>query len=174
MSNIIIADITTLKWRGFVSALLGAPFLVNGFIGSNISSAVIQHAGWRWGCTWICFNRVPTEMTHQSSVFKDGMFAILIFASLSPLVITLLWVEKKTKRLEIIEAEKWRDDGVTLAVGKSSSLQRGLKLLEDFNLVGLILLGAAIALILVPLTISSTVRNQWRNGLSSASSSDPP
>lgn len=51
LTQIIIADITTLKWRGLVSALISLPFVVNAFIGSNISSDVIFGAGWRWGCT---------------------------------------------------------------------------------------------------------------------------
>lgn len=50
LTQIMIADITTLKWRGLVVSLVSAPFLVNAFIGSNISTAVIEHLGWRWGC----------------------------------------------------------------------------------------------------------------------------
>lgn len=51
LTQIIIADITTLKWRGLVSSLVSAPFLINAFVGANISTAVLGHAGWRWGCT---------------------------------------------------------------------------------------------------------------------------
>lgn len=50
LTQIMIADITTLTWRGLVVSLVSAPFLVNAFIGSNISTAVIEHLGWRWGC----------------------------------------------------------------------------------------------------------------------------
>lgn len=34
----------------------------------------------------------------------DGMFAILVPASLLPLIITLLWAEQKAKRLGIVDA----------------------------------------------------------------------
>lgn len=49
LSQIIIADITSMRYRGMVSALISAPFLINGFIASNIYSGVIAHANWRWG-----------------------------------------------------------------------------------------------------------------------------
>lgn len=51
LTQIIIADITTLKWRGLVSSMVSLPFIVNGFVGPNISAAVIDNLGWRWGCT---------------------------------------------------------------------------------------------------------------------------
>lgn len=50
LTQIIIADITTLKWRGLVSGLTTAPFIVNAFIGANISSEILKRSGWRWGC----------------------------------------------------------------------------------------------------------------------------
>ena len=50
LTQVIIADITTLKWRGLVSGLTSAPFIINAFVGANISAGVLKHAGWRWGC----------------------------------------------------------------------------------------------------------------------------
>jgi len=46
----IIADITTLKWRGLVSGLMTMPFIINAFLGSNTAAKVLDGAGWRWGC----------------------------------------------------------------------------------------------------------------------------
>lgn len=48
--QIIIADITTLSYRGLVLGLTSAPFIINAFVGSNISASVLKHLGWRWGC----------------------------------------------------------------------------------------------------------------------------
>lgn len=50
LTQIIIADITVLKWRGLVSSLVSAPFIINAFVGSLISSSVLEHSSWRWGC----------------------------------------------------------------------------------------------------------------------------
>ncbi|KAJ7685349.1 drug:h+ antiporter [Mycena polygramma] len=80
LTQVVIADITTLKWRGLVLSLNSLPFLINAFVGSNISAAIIEHAGWRWGY---------------------GMFVILIPVALSPLIITLLWSEHITRGLAI-------------------------------------------------------------------------
>lgn len=55
LTQIIIADITTLKWRGLVSSLTSTPFIINAFVGANISTGVLQHAGWRWGCACFLF-----------------------------------------------------------------------------------------------------------------------
>ncbi|KIJ58509.1 hypothetical protein HYDPIDRAFT_178059 [Hydnomerulius pinastri MD-312] len=154
LTQIIIADITTLAWRGLVVSLVSAPFLVNAFIGSNISAAVIQHAGWRWGY---------------------GMFAILVPAALAPLIITLLWAENKAKKLALIEAVQPSYGGTAsrsrsrgsmdhATRGQETLVQRFLRTAENLDLVGLILLGTAISLILLPLTISQSVTGQWKNG----------
>lgn len=54
LTQVIITDITTLKWRGLVSALTSTPFIINGFISANVSTQVLEHTGWQWGCTYIC------------------------------------------------------------------------------------------------------------------------
>ena len=69
------------------------PFLINGFIGSNISSKVVAGAGWRWGCTSLSYFAL------SPLILTDGMFAILIPAALSPLIVTLVWAELKAKKL---------------------------------------------------------------------------
>ncbi|RXW16248.1 hypothetical protein EST38_g9606 [Candolleomyces aberdarensis] len=81
LTQIIIADITTLKWRGLVSALMSLPFVINAFVGSNISANILTGAGWRWGY---------------------GMFAILVPAALLPLIITLLWAQWKAKKQGLV------------------------------------------------------------------------
>jgi hypothetical protein len=52
ITDIIIADVTPLKWRGFVSALPSAPFILNAFISAEIVNSVVNGAGWRWGCEY--------------------------------------------------------------------------------------------------------------------------
>lgn len=50
ITDIIIADITPLKWRGFATALPSAPFILNAFISAEIVTSVTNGPGWRWGC----------------------------------------------------------------------------------------------------------------------------
>ncbi|KAG1723279.1 major facilitator superfamily domain-containing protein [Suillus lakei] len=145
LTQIIIADITTLAWRGLVVSLVSAPFLINAFIGSNISSAVLENIGWRWGY---------------------GMFAILVPISLAPLIITLLWAERKAKKLALLDSPRSR----SRSTSRQPSLPHGsmvasfLHSAEQLDLVGLVLLGLAVSLTLLPLTISQTVKGNWKNG----------
>jgi hypothetical protein len=53
LNQIIVADITSLKWRGLVYGLVFAPFIVSAFVGPNIADGVLAGGGWRWGCTSI-------------------------------------------------------------------------------------------------------------------------
>ncbi|KAK7689671.1 hypothetical protein QCA50_007466 [Cerrena zonata] len=144
LTQIIIADITTLKWRGFVSGMTSAPFIVNGFIGSNISASILEHAGWRWGY---------------------GMFAILVPASLSPLIVTLYWAENKAKKLGLVEEALRRTAPgyIEPVKQKLTIVQRLWRFTEQLDLIGLVFLGAAVALILLPLTLSQTASSGWKN-----------
>jgi hypothetical protein len=103
------------------------------------------------------------------------MFAILVPVALAPLIITLLWAENKAKKLALIEVVEPHSDlthGPPTSDGavsgttpsKDTLLRRFLQTAEQLDLVGLVLLGAAVSLILLPLTISQSVGGQWRNG----------
>ncbi|KAI6108759.1 major facilitator superfamily domain-containing protein, partial [Pisolithus croceorrhizus] len=136
LTQIIIADITTLSWRGLVVSLASTPFIINAFVGPNISSAVIKHLGWRWGY---------------------GMFALVMPLVLAPLIATLLWGERKAKKLALV------DSLLGSARSRARSLSRySQSSQEQLDLVGLVLLGAAISLILLPLTMS--VRGSLKSG----------
>ncbi|TFK35357.1 drug:h+ antiporter [Crucibulum laeve] len=151
LTQIIIADITVLKWRGLVAALMSLPFIINAFVGSNISASVIQGAGWRWGY---------------------GMFAILVPAALSPLIVTLLWAEKKAKKLGIVPKSHRRTAAITAkdeyntsptALTKKPITRRLLSSTQKLDVPGLVLIGASVSLILLPLTLAENARNGWRN-----------
>ena len=109
---------------------------------------------------------------HVNGVFTlilDGMFAILVPVSLFPLIITLLWAEHKTKKLGLIETIKpFSDDSQDVTDGATcfdnTLLRRLRRTAAQLDLVGLILLGTAVSLILLPLTLSQTVNGQWKNG----------
>ncbi|RDB27339.1 Siderophore iron transporter 3 [Hypsizygus marmoreus] len=138
LTQIIIADITTLKWRGLVSALMTTPFIVNAFVGANVSANVIQGAGWRWGY---------------------GMFAILVPAALLPLIITLLWAENKARKLGILAAGRNGE----VAGPKPPLYKRLIRGADQLDIPGLMLIGTSVALILLPLTLSQSAKGGWNN-----------
>ncbi|KAJ3991686.1 drug:h+ antiporter [Lentinula boryana] len=133
LMQIIIADITTLEWRGLINGLLAIPFIVNSFIGPNIATAVLETVGWRWGY---------------------GMFVILVPICLSPLIITITWAERKARRLGLSPGKP---------ISPQSLLQRARIMAEELDLLGLVLITACIALILLPLTLTGTVNGGWSN-----------
>ena len=83
------------------------------------------------------------------------MFAILVPVSLAPLIITLFWAEKKAKKLGLVPAKPIQD---------LTWYESIWDVIEQLDAIGLLLLGAAVALILLPLTLSQTAHNGWNNG----------
>ncbi|TDL21860.1 MFS general substrate transporter [Rickenella mellea] len=154
LTQIIIADTTTLKHRGLLSSLVSLPFVVNAFIGPNISSRVLnwggEGAGWRWGY---------------------GMFAILVPISLAPLIGTLFWAEHKARKLGVLSSPPSSPPSPTSPTLPTSPTYqsphphppRYNTASSTLDLTGLVLLGGAVALILLPLTLSQTVRRGWKD-----------
>ena len=134
MTSVIVADITTLKWRGLVSGLTSAPFIINAFVSANVATQILGRSGWRWGY---------------------GMFAILVPAALSPLIVTLFWAEQKAKRLGLVPAPS--------KLEHSSVGRRVWSFDQQLDIVGLLLIGSSVALILLPLTLAPRAKHQWHN-----------
>jgi MFS family permease len=53
VNDIIVADLSPLQWRGLVTSLMSAPFIVNAFVGAEIVNGILTHSTWRWGCGFI-------------------------------------------------------------------------------------------------------------------------
>lgn len=87
------------------------------------------------------------------------MFAILVPAALAPLIITLLWAERKAKKLVLLDSPQPRGHG-GFSHPQGPIMVRFLQTAEQLDLVGLFLLGSAVSLILLPLTIS---QGRWMN-----------
>lgn len=47
-NDIIVANLTPLEWRGFVSALLSTPFIINTWFSGKIVDAMSTQDKWRW------------------------------------------------------------------------------------------------------------------------------
>ncbi|KAG8900112.1 hypothetical protein FRC00_014382 [Tulasnella sp. 408] len=133
LTSIIVADITSLQYRGLVQGLTSAPFILNAFVSAFISESVLgpTFSGWRWGY---------------------GMFAILIPAALSPLILTLFWAEHAAYKRGYLEREK--------SVPLGEKIKRAI---IDIDVLGLLLLSAGVALLLLPLTLANNAKGKWHN-----------
>ena len=76
------------------------------------------------------------------------MFAILVPAALTPLILTLFWGKRQAKRRGLVVAAPLGDDLPPPV--KTTWVQRMWLFSEQLDLVGLVLLGAAVSLIRDP------------------------
>lgn len=140
LSDIIVGDLTPLEWRGFFGALLSVPFVItvpiNGFIAEGFAD------NWRWGL---------------------GMFAILVPVLLIPAIATLYTMQKRGEQLGMVTmagSKRERLSGQDAASPRTWA-QLLLEGLVDIDIVGLILLGFAFALILLPFTLAEDAEKGW-------------
>ena len=87
------------------------------------------------------------------------MFAILVPAALCPLIVTLFWGERKAARLGLVSPPPVGDD--IAPRGKRRWARRVWLFAEQLDLVGLVLLGAAVAFILLPMTLAQRAKRGW-------------
>jgi biotin transporter BioY len=164
LTQIIIADITTLKWRGLVSGLVNSPFIINGFVGANIASAIVSRGSWRWGCKSRSFYFF---LFSHFIYFVDGMFAILVPMALAPLIVTLLWAERKARIEGLINTELQPTPTTpttsTTLMKPLSNKDKILKVASQLDVFGLLLLGGGVSCILLPLTLAKTASKGWKN-----------
>ena len=133
LQQIFIADTSDLLNRALLSSLPDTPFLVTVWIGAPIAAAILSTTTWRWGY---------------------GMWAIILPAAFLPLMLSLLLNGRKARQL-----------GMAVRAQRSSTPmpQAAQKLFFSLDTVGILLLSAAFALILLPLTLASTVEGGWGN-----------
>ncbi|KAF2015192.1 MFS general substrate transporter [Aaosphaeria arxii CBS 175.79] len=144
LSDIIVADLTPLEWRGFFGASLSLPFVVtvplNGFIADGF------YENWRWGL---------------------GMFAILVPVLLIPAILTLYTMQRRGEKAGMVTIADSKDVRTGISETTSKGLGYWAKLayraLIDIDIVGLILLGFAFSLILLPITLAKSARGGWTN-----------
>ncbi|KAK1535755.1 ENB1 protein [Colletotrichum paranaense] len=87
MNDIVIADITTARWRGFALSFSFFPFLITPWAAAFIVDDVVKPGGigWRWGI---------------------GMFAILMPIGAAFIISTLLYYQKKAKDMGLTPRQK--------------------------------------------------------------------
>ncbi|KAJ7575104.1 major facilitator superfamily domain-containing protein [Mycena floridula] len=135
--SLLIADITSLEWRGFANGLASLPWVVNTFVAGYISTGIAANTanGWRWGY---------------------GMFTILIPVLAAPVLVVLFWAEWKAKRLGVVARSSPGQEN-------KSFRQRVLGYLNTMDALGLLLVGTSFTLILLPFTLYTTAKDGWKN-----------
>ncbi|CAK7214621.1 hypothetical protein SEUCBS140593_002243 [Sporothrix eucalyptigena] len=144
LGDIIVADLTPLEWRGFFSACLSLPFIVtvpiNGFISSGF------YGNWRWGL---------------------GMFAIMVPVLMLPAIITLYTMQRRGKKAGMVTMADSKNVRTGRSEASAGNIQHWAALLYngliEIDIVGLVLLGFAFSLILLPFTLAADAEGGWNN-----------
>ncbi|KAJ7178614.1 hypothetical protein C8R43DRAFT_467113 [Mycena crocata] len=146
ISGILIADITNLQWRGFMQGLYSMPFVITAFVSGSISTGISANTkdGWRWGY---------------------GMFVILVPVSIGPALLVLFWGDRKAKRIGALSlaSSSYARRKQIAGEKKQTLLQSGLYYWRIIDAFGLILLGTAFTLVLLPFTLYTSADNGWKN-----------
>ncbi|KAJ4256788.1 ferrioxamine B transporter [Fusarium torreyae] len=131
--EVIIGDITSVRSRLFFSYIPALPFIINTWVSGDITEAVLGVTSWRWGI---------------------GMWCIIYPVCSLPLIISLLVVGHRAKKQGHL-------------VGYRSSFQQlgfknfSVELFWLLDIIGVILMIAVFALLLVPLTIAGGFESKW-------------
>ncbi|KAJ6089593.1 hypothetical protein N7467_004809 [Penicillium canescens] len=133
LQQVFIADSSDLLNRAFLALLPEFPFLVTVWLGPTIAGAILRTSSWRWGY---------------------GMWAIILPASFLPLALSLLFNQRKARRLNLIKTRSRRHRDFFSTVRRTW---------YDLDVGGLTLLSAAVTLLLVPLTLAANAKGGWMN-----------
>lgn len=147
MNSIIVADMTALKWRSFFTSMLAVPWLVTTWISGYIVQGVVSD-NWRWGY---------------------GMFAIITPVALTPAILLISWLERRSNKEgevppaedPLFEKKKQMDESQITGIRRTYELTKAC--LIEIDAVGLLLLGLAFSLILLPCSLYSYANGGWKN-----------
>ncbi|OQE20379.1 hypothetical protein PENSTE_c013G10319 [Penicillium steckii] len=132
--EVLIADVTSSRSRLLFSFVPALPFVINTWISGNVTDAVLAVTSWRWGI---------------------GMFAIIYPVCSLPLIAVLFTVHRRAKKSGQLESYK---SSLDLLGGRKLAIE----LFWHLDVIGIILLIAMLACILVPFTLAGGVTAQWK------------
>ncbi|KAI9678923.1 MAG: hypothetical protein M1829_001908 [Trizodia sp. TS-e1964] len=135
LQQVLIADTTDLLNRALFSSLPFVPFLITVWIGPILGAAILKHSTWRWGY---------------------GIWTIVLPIAFLPLAVSLLLNQRKAARMGLL-----RKKPPTKGKKASTMVKR---IWYQLDVMGIILLSAGIALLLIPLTVAEKAPNGWRDG----------
>ncbi|RYP72749.1 hypothetical protein DL769_004365 [Monosporascus sp. CRB-8-3] len=132
--EVLIADVTSLQNRVLFSFIPATPFLINAWVSGDIAQAAMGSAGWRWGM---------------------GMWCIILPACAVALFLPIVLAKRRAANQGKLPKRAHRDGrGVARGI---------LDIAEEIDLVGMLLLGAMLTLILLPLTLAGGVSQSWKS-----------
>ncbi|PHH90058.1 hypothetical protein CDD83_4630 [Cordyceps sp. RAO-2017] len=133
--EVLVADFSSMRARVFFSYIPALPFIVNTWISGSLTSAVLAVTTWRWGI---------------------GMWCIIYPVASLPLLSALYVLDR---RRALVPDKPLRAAAHLAGPSKSGAAA----LFHQLDLVGLVGLIAAFALVLAPLTVVGSTVAHWHN-----------
>lgn len=133
LNTILIGDMITLRYRVLGTFVPLLPYLVNVWVSGNVTSSVLGATTWHWGI---------------------GMWAIIIPVIALPLIFSLWYGGRKARRSGALQGLATPFQGLTW-------FQATVELFWLLDVIGVILMIAVFALLLVPLTLAGGVSQTW-------------
>lgn len=131
--QVIIADLTSTRARLLFSYIPALPFLINTWVSGNVSAAVLGATTWRWGF---------------------GMWGIIFPVCTLPLLISFWIIGRRARNAGLLDRYK--------TPFQEFGFKRGMiELFWRLDVIGIIMLVACFALILVPLTLAGGFESTW-------------
>ncbi|KAK1764300.1 siderochrome-iron transporter [Phialemonium atrogriseum] len=132
--EVIIADITSTRARLLFSYVPALPFIINTWVSGDIATAVLGKTTWKWGI---------------------GMWAIIYPVCALPLITSLVIVGRRARKSGVLDSYKTP----FAMLGWKEFVKQ---LFWQLDVIGIILVIAVFALILVPLTLAGGFHDKWR------------
>ena len=139
MMSIILADLSTLRWRLLYECTPRTTVIIITWIAGDITSKIGPLTNWSWGI---------------------GMWAFIMPLSALPFVCCILhmkWLASKTPEWEQLSKRKsyYQKNGI---------VKTSMEAFWRLDAIGLLLLTVTLGCILVPLTLAGGVADEWKSG----------
>lgn len=138
LNSVIVADMTSLKWRALGTSILATPYIINTwYVGKIVQD--LGPSDWRWGY---------------------GMFCIIMPVVLSPATIIMFLYEGRAH--EYLGQQEKTD--YSEEIGFKKNWKKLLwRVVIEVDAFGLLILGFGFSLLLLPFSLYDSAEDQWRN-----------
>lgn len=148
INGVLLADITSLQWRGAIVGAYSLPWVLNAFVAGYITEGISAYSenGWRWGY---------------------GMFIILVPVCIAPSLFVLFWGDHRAKKLGALSLASSSYTRRRILEGidtpRRTFLQTVVYYFNQVDGFGLLLIGFSFACLLAPGTLSTTAKGGYAN-----------
>ncbi|KAL2818025.1 major facilitator superfamily domain-containing protein [Aspergillus granulosus] len=130
--TVIVAESSSLRNRGLIQAVVSSPNIFTFFLAGPIVAVFLNGPGWRWAF---------------------GLFTVLVPGVTLPLLAIILNSHRKTQQLDLVSTNPDDDEDDHVDGPRHSCWQSLLYYTRQFDAVGLVLLSAGVALLLLPFNL---------------------